>query len=468
LFFCYLYDFNDLKLLAHSLLYQSKFCNGVESSLVFNGNEAVSDSFRYGFLFLYCKEKIMNFTSTPIIMALIASGISSIGAVTVAHAEDAFIDALTGGKVSFSALARYEGVSEDNSKKDADAYTLRTTLGYETGKLMGFGAFVEFEDVHAAGDENFNNFENGNTTYSVVADPVGNEINQGYLSYNGFDTEFKLGRQEITYRDAPFHRFIGNVLWRQNHVSFDAFSLVNKSFADTTISYAHINNVNTLFGEGSTRPNNIAMSTDLFTVQYSGLPIGNLEGYAYLIDNEDTITASTETFGARLSGAQAINADLKVLYTAEYANQSDYEDGVMDDQNYYLAELGGKYKGWVAKFSYEMQGGDGTYSFNTPLGTNHAFQGWADLFLTTPTTGLADMHFTVVGNVMGVKVVGVYHDFETDQGGLDAGNEFDILAEKTFNKHYTLAVKYADYNAGDATLNYVDTEKLWIYGQVNF
>ena len=412
---------------------------------------------------------MMNFTRRPLVLALIASGISSIGAVTVAHAEDAFIDALTGGKVSFTARARYEAVSEDNAKKDADAYTLRTTLGYETGKFKGFGAFVEFEDVHAAGDEKFNNFENGHTTYSVVADPIGTEVNQGYLSYNGFDTEFKLGRQEITYRGAPFHRYIGNVLWRQNHQSFDGLSVVNKSFADTTISYAHIENVNTIFGEDSVaKPSDIDMSTELFNVQYSGLPIGTLEGYAYLIDNEDTITASTETFGARLSGAQAINADLKVLYTAEYANQSDYKDGVMDDQNYYLAELGGKYKGWVAKFSYEMQEGDGTYSFNTPLGTNHAFQGWADVFLSTPKQGLEDIYFTVVGNVMGVKVVGVYHDFETDTDSLDAGNEFDILAEKAFNKHYTVGVKYADYNAGDATLGKVDTEKFWLYGQVKF
>lgn len=411
----------------------------------------------------------MNFTRKPVVLALIASGFGSIGAINTAHAEDAFMDALTGGKVSFSARARYEAVSEDNAKKDADAYTLRTTLGYKTGSFNGFGAFVEFEDVHAAGDEKFNNFENGHTTYSVVADPVGTEINQGYLSYNGFNTEFKLGRQEITYRNAPFHRFIGNVLWRQNHQSFDGLSIVNKSLENTTISYAHIENVDTIFGEDSlTKPQNIDMNTDLFNVQYSGLPIGDLEGYAYLIENEDAKASSSQTFGARLSGAQAVNADWKVIYTAEYANQSDYKDGTMDDQNYYLAELGGKYKGWVAKFSYEMQEGDGTSSFKTPLGTNHAFQGWADMFLATPSKGLEDMYFTVIGNVMGVKLVGVYHDFETDKDTLDAGNEFDLLAQKTFNKHYTVGVKYADYNAGDASLGYVDTEKFWLYGQVKF
>ncbi len=411
----------------------------------------------------------MNFTRKPIVFVLIASGVGSIGAINSAHAEDAFLDALTGGKVSFSARARYEGVSEDNTKKDADAYTLRTTLGYKTGSFNGFGAFVEFEDVRAAGGEKFNNFENSHTTYSVVADPVGTEVNQGYLSYNGFNTEFKLGRQEITYRNVPFHRYIGNVIWRQNHQSFDGLSIVNRSLENTTMSYAHIENVNTIFGEDSlTKPQNINMNTDLFNVQYSGLPIGDLEGYAYLIENEDAKASSSQTFGARLSGAQAVNANWKVLYTAEHANQGDYKEGTMDDQNYYLAELGGQYKSWVAKFSYEMQEGDGTSSFKTPLGTNHAFQGWADMFLSTPSRGLEDLYFTVIGNVMGVRLVGVYHDFETDKDTLDAGNEFDLLAQKTFNKHYIIGMKYADYNAGDPSLGYVDTEKFWLYGQVKF
>ncbi|RKZ95345.1 MAG: hypothetical protein DRQ46_08610, partial [Gammaproteobacteria bacterium] len=141
-------------------------------------------------------------------------------------------------------------------------------------------------------------------------------------------------------------------------------------------------------------------------------------------------------------------------------------------QNYYLAELGGKYKGWLAKASYEMQEGDGVYSFKTPLGTNHAFQGWADMFLSTPKEGLKDMYFTVVGNILGTKVIGVYHDFETDKGSLDAGSEFDILVQKTFMKHYTLGVKYADYSADSeytaVNAKSVDTDKFWLYGQIKF
>jgi len=406
----------------------------------------------------------MNFTRKPVALAVLTVGLSAMSVAPTAFADDAFFEALTDGKVSFSARARYESVEQDNAKKDADAYTLRTTLGYKTGAFHGFSGFIEAENVTDLGNGNFDNKVDGDTDYSVIADPDDTEMNQAYLQYNGFDTEFKLGRQELTYRNAPFHRFIGNVLWRQNHQSFDALSLSNTSFADTELNYAYIDKVKSILGT------TVDMDSHLVNAKYNGLPFGNLEGYGYFLEYEDAAAAakSSKTLGLRFSGAQAVSEDVKVIYTAEYAKQDDYKDGTMEDQNYYLGEVGAKYKGWLAKFSYEMQEGDGTDSFKTPLGTNHAYQGWADIFLATPKEGLEDMYFTVVGNVLGAKVVAVYHDFETDYLGLDAGDEFDILAQKTFKEHYTLGVKYSDYDAGDASLGKVDTEKFWVYGQVKF
>ncbi len=411
-------------------------------------------------------------------LSLLATGMTSMAlAPTTAQAEDAFIDALTGGKVSFSARARYENVNQDNALEDADAFTLRTTLGYKTGAFHGFSGFIEFEDVSHLGPDDFNAAgTNGEPGYSIVADPEGTEVNQAYLAYDAFDTTFKFGRQIITYRDAPFHRFIGTVGWRQNWQTFDAFSIVNKSLPNTTLSYAYLDKVQTIFGEdGNLAPlmvedGEIEMDSHLFNAQYSGLPIGNLEGYAYLLDYEDSLDDSAysrATYGARLSGAQPLNEAFKVVYTAEYATQDDYADGEMDQQDYYLLELGGKYKGWLLKLSHEVQEGDGTFSFRTPLGTNHAYQGWADIFLNTPTQGLEDTYVTLVGNVLGAKLVAVYHDFETDEDSLDAGDEFDIMLEKTFKEHYTVGVKYADYNADDE-FGGVDTEKFWLYGQLKF
>lgn len=417
----------------------------------------------------------------PLSVTLLTGAISLLLLPQAQAEQDDFIRAITDGKVSFSARLRYESVEQDNALKDADALTLRTILGYKTGAFYGFSGFVEFEDVSDIGSDNFNSTTNSETKYSVVADPDATEVNQAYLTYNGFDTEVKFGRQEITYRNAPFHRFIGNVLWRQNHQAFDALSFSNTSLSDTKISYAYINKVHTIFGDTHDAPaifvkdGDIDMNSHLFNIQYSGLPIGNLEGYSYLLDYSDAPDDnrfSTATYGLRLSGMQAVNKAMKVIYTAEYATQNDYAEGEMDQQNYYLLELGGKFKGWLAKVSYEVLEGDGTDSFQTRLGTNHAFQGWADQFLTTPDQGLNDLFFTVAGNLFGATLVVIYHDFETDKGRLDAGNELDILLEKTFKEHYTLGVKYADYNADKAfstiSPTTVDTEKFWVYGQVEF
>ena len=414
----------------------------------------------------------MSILKKPISLALLTTGLYVTSTIP-AQAENSFAEALTSGKVSFSARARYESVKQDNALKNADAFTIRSTLGYKTGAFHGFSAHVEVEDVTDLGSDDYNSTANGETTYSVIADPEGTEVNQAYLQYNGFDTEFRLGRQELTYRKAPFHRFIGNVLWRQNHQSFDAFSLSNSSFENTTLNYAYINEVHTIFGHDRDvgtfiKDGDIDLDAHLIKVQHTGLAIGKLEGYGYFLDYNDNETISSQTLGVRLGGAQQLNEDVKVIYTAEYANQDDYKGGAMDAQSYYLAEIGAKYKGWLAKFSYEVQEGDGTDSFKTPLGTNHAFQGWADQFLSTPAQGLQDIYLTVVGNVFGVKLVAVYHDFETDKGSDDAGEEFDILLQKTFKKHYTLGVKYADYDAGKASVGRVDTEKLWVFGQVKF
>jgi hypothetical protein len=397
-------------------------------------------------------------------LSLFASGLTTLSlSPVVANADDSFYEALSGGKVGFSARARYESVDQDNALKDADAYTLRTTLSYKTGDFKGFKAFAEIEDITDLGDGEFNNKVDGDAGYSVVADPDDTEVNQAYLQYNGFDTEFKFGRQEVTYRKAPFHRFVGTVLWRQNHQSHDAFTIVNKSLADTTLSYAYLGKKHTILG------GTVDTDSHLVNLKYTGLPIGDLEGYGYFLEDEDTPATATQTIGLRLSGAQPVNDEWKVIYTVEYAKQGDYEDGTMaDDQNYYLGEIGAKYKGWLAKFSYEMQEGDGTSSFKTPLGTNHAFQGWADQFLSTPSQGLEDMYFTVVGKVLGAKVIASYHDFETDQGGIDAGDELDILVAKKFAKHYTVGMKFADYDAGDSSLGKVDTKKFWLWGQVKF
>ncbi|AFJ02221.1 hypothetical protein Q7C_1064 [Methylophaga frappieri] len=402
--------------------------------------------------------------------ALILSGSSFL--IAPVQAETTFLEALTTGKFNFSARARYESVDQDNTLEQADAFTLRTTLGYQTAQFKGFAAYLELEDVSHIGGEQFNSTSNGKTGYSVIADPDGTELNQGYVSFQAMETLFKYGRQNITYRDAPFHRFVGNVLWRQNHQTFDAFTLQNTSLPDTTLHYGYIHNVNTINGEdfdgGITKNGNIDLHGHLINLQYTGWSVAKLEGYGYFLDYQDVESRSSKTLGVRLSGSRPLSESLSLVYTLEYASQDGFRGGNMARQNYGLAELGGKYQGWLVKLSHEVQQGDGQFSFTTPLGTNHAFQGWADQFLTTPVQGLKDTYVTLAGSVLGAKLVMVYHDFETDFASLDAGNELNVLLEKTIASHYTIGLKYADYRADKTFASRVDTEKIWLYGMVKF
>jgi hypothetical protein len=177
------------------------------------------------------------------IMLLIPIGLTAMG--HRAHAEQSIVDALTGGKVDLYLGYRFEFVDDDQPRVivgrpptldgplDAGfASTLRTALGYSTGL---------FEDVRVVGNDTYNDGgSNGAIDKVVVVDPEGTEINHANLRYRGVPkTTLKLGRQEIEHRQAPLHRWIGNILWRQNWQSFDAFRVTSDYLAATALDYSY-------------------------------------------------------------------------------------------------------------------------------------------------------------------------------------------------------------------------------------
>ena len=375
---------------------------------------------------------------------------------------ETLIEALAGGKVSLDLRYRYEHVDQDNALENADASTLRTRLGYLTGDFYDAGVFLEFENVTNVGNDEFNSTTNGKTRFSVVADPDATEVNQAFLQYKGLPaTLFKFGRQRIVLDN---HRFIGNVGWRQNEQTFDAVTAVNESLPDTKLSLGYISNANRVFGDDSP-VGDFEMDSAFANAGY-GLPVGTLTAYAYLLDFDDASTNSSKSFGLRFTGAAPLGQGPKLLYTAEYANQSEYQDNPKDfDLNYYFLEGGAEIKGVTAKLGYEVLEGDGSNAFQTPLATLHAFNGWADQFLVTPADGLEDLYATLGTTVQGVKLLGVYHDFSANEGDADYGSEWGALATATFAEHYALGLKYAAYEAEDFS---VDTDKFWVWGQITF
>ena len=382
-------------------------------------------------------------------IAMMATGTASASGIT---------EAITGGKVSGDFRLRMETVEQDNALDDASSLTLRSRLGYRTAEYGGLTGFIEFENITALDDDYEAMPTNAAKTKSVVADPEGTEVNQLYLKYALGDNAVILGRQRIILDNA---RFVGNVGWRQNEQTFNALTLSSQALADTALTYAFVDKVNTITaGEYDT-------TAHLFNASYAGLSAGKLTGYAYLIELDDNATGSNSTIGLRFAGATD-TADIKIKYSVEYAKQSDYADGDNIDSSYMLAELGADISGVGIKMGYEVLGdgkGSGDASFSTPLATKHAFNGWADAFLTTPDNGLQDIYLSATTKVEGVKLLAVYHDYSADSGSGDLGSEVNLLAAKKFGENYTALLKYANYSAGDTG---TDTEKLWLMGQMTF
>ncbi len=394
-------------------------------------------------------------------ISLPALTVTALLAITGSARAGTFTEALGGGKPKLDVRLRYEHVDQDNALKEADGLTVRTRLGYATADYKGLTAYAEMENTSALiEDYNSGPGGNGKGQYSVIADPDNTEVNQAFLAYSGIpDSTLKLGRQRLIWDNA---RFLGNVGWRQNEQTYDAVSFVNTSLPHITLNYAYIDNVKTIFGTDTD------MSDHLINLSFSGLDFADLTVYGYFLEysaSSGRRANSNQTLGAYLDGGYEIGG-LKLLYRAEYANQSDYEDGNSSiDADYYHFILGGTISGVTAKLGYELLGADGFSGFETPLATKHAFNGWADLFLNTPVNGLQDSYLALSGTLKGVKLLGVYHDFQADKGGADYGSEVDLLAARKFAKNYTAGIKYASYNA-DAFA--VDTDKFWLWGELTF
>lgn len=373
--------------------------------------------------------------------------------------------AIKGGSAELDFRLRHEEVDVDNMSEDeARALTLRTRVNYTTGRFEGIGISVEMDNItEIDGNDyptspalkNTGNFP-GRT---VIADPEGTEINQAYISYSYGDTLSKYGRQRINLDNQ---RFVGGVGFRQNEQTFDAFSIEHTcTAADTKFYYAHINNVNRIFGEDDPTLSDTDSSSEIVNINYSGLTAGDIIFYSYLLDEKLTDT-QYDTYGLRFSGETN-----GLGYQLEYANQDrELADGSETEADYILLEGSIDVAGASFTLGFEnLQSDNANYGFSTPLATGHKFQGWADQFLNTPNEGLQDVYLSVGAKFDGIKLLAIYHDFKSDEDNLsgddDLGSELGLLALKQFGD-YTMSIKYANYERGDSSFNKSDTEKLWL------
>lgn len=379
-------------------------------------------------------------------------------AVITASAASTLDEVFSEGKVSLASRARFE-YGDQPGVADSKAVTLRNRLGFTSGKFNGWFFMLEGEDVHALDSDSYNQagLNPGGAGQVVIADVEGTEVNQAFLGYAGSSVSGKLGRQRFVLDGA---RFIGDVGWRQDQQTYDAFTIVGQPAADTTVTYGYLWHINRIFSD----VRGWQSDSHVFNVAYKGLGSGTLAGYAYLLDFDNAAANSTATYGASYEGSAKIDDGLTVLYRVELATQSDYGNSPANySATYYLGELGAKFGGITAKIGYEVLGSDNGQGFKTPLATLHKFNGFADLFLGTPGAGLADLYVSIGGKLGGVNLTAFYHDFSSDVGGADYGTEIDLVAAYKFAQRFTAIAKFASFNSNGFAR---DTDRFSV--EVNF
>jgi len=382
-------------------------------------------------------------------------------------------EAISGGKLLLNLRPRWEHVEQDNKPENGDALTLRTLYGWRTKFWKGLSVTLEGINVENLNGHDFTVTPSATSPYPVIADPDDSDINQLYLDYTGLPkTLVRGGRQSIKIDNV---RFIGNVEFRQNMQMFNAVGVENTRLPDTRLYAGY------LFRQKTTLATEREIDAPIFNARHTWKPGNNLIGYAYLQDqavtgqnlNTGPVAGFTDNsnriFGVRADGAYPIGAKWKLLYTAEYADQSNYSGGDSRiDADYWHLGAGPQFGDWYVRVDYEQLGSnDGLYGFQTPLGTNHLFQGWADQFLTTPRQGIRDLFLVAGGKLRKLGIYAEVHRFESDFGGIDFGEEFDIGLTYPLLKGLTGKIEYADYSAGDAVpgdalANKVDVRKFWL------
>ncbi len=410
-----------------------------------------------------------------------------------------FTQALVSGSPNVELRPRYEYVHEDNSKNNAEAFTIRSRVGYTSQRWNAFWMRLEGEAVSHLNDSDYfdtTDFSKVGTD-SLVPDPAATEINQAYIGIHASNgpallnkTQVRVGRQRLVLDND---RWVGDVRWRQNMQTLDAVSLYSTVIPRTTLQYAFVERANRIFGNDSAFQQYKFDAAHLINLAYQS-PWGKWVGYAYLLDfknlkrtnsgipapaqfNEQRL--STNTFGIRLTGARALSKAFTLLYELEWANQQDaYNNPLNIDEDYYLVQLGGKFKVGTLPLTLqaarEHLGGNGTTSLQTPLATVHAFNGWADKFVgansTNPAQGLNDNMFVVATKIAGIKLVAAYHKYETDAGSNDYGDEWNFLAAKKYGKNWLTGIKFATFErANDNPIaGMVDTNKAWVWGEFQF
>lgn len=352
---------------------------------------------------------------------------------------------------------RTEHVDDTAFVRDAGATTLRLRAGLHFRLGAGFGALMEGEGIASAGD-GYNSSANGRTTYPLIADAEGAELNQAWLAWKNEHLQATAGRQRLLFGNQ---RWVGNVGWRQNEQTFDALSFDAMLWPGMTARYAWLDRVHRVNGDDAIDPlaRERALDSHLLELAWKR-GAQQVTGYAWLHEDQDVATASTATYGIR-STTSKVHDGKGWGMSLEVARQRDYANNPLDfSHGYWLVEPSLTRRGVTWRAGWEHLGGNGSHALQTPLATLHAFNGWADKFATTPTGGLEDRYLGAGGKFAANRFDWqlAWHDYRADTGAR-YGSEWDASLGFPLGGPLKGLVKFADYRADGFAR---DTTKAWV------
>lgn len=371
---------------------------------------------------------------------------------------------------------RWEHV--DQPATDADAVTMRLRAGAEV-RLNSLSLLAEGEGTLGLVND-YNAFpfavpsEQRRPQHSVVADPMNVDLNRLQLQYKGKAATVTIGRQRINIDDQ---RWVGSVAWRQNEQTFDAVR-AEARIGPVSLDGTYAIGQHTIFGIDA-GPRQTLDGSFYLAGASAKLGVVTVKGFAYLLDyDEDFYLAnSSKSFGAKAVAAIPLSPKVKLNLMGSYARQSDFGRNPADyAADYIAAEAGLAFKGLTVMGGYELLGADGKAAngagraVQMPLATLHKFNGWADMFLTTPNTGLRDIYagaaykFDGVKALPGLNAAVTWHKFDSDIRDIDYGSEWNASLGFKLGRVAVLA-KYARYDADKFA---VDTEKFWLQAEFSY
>lgn len=392
-----------------------------------------------------------------------------VGSLSVSASAADEITILDDIKLNGELRPRYERNNvKENQKDSANALTNRLHLSATAGLfgIENLTTTLGIQTVNNFGYTNYNSTQNGNTKYDVIADPQQAMLSEAALDYKIGKTALHAGRSHVNLDNQ---RFIGTVGWRQSERSYDTLYVANSDVENLDLLAAYVYGYAGVKSVKTTDTNSV-----LLHAAYNVMDPLTVTLYDYML------ASIHNTYGVALTGKVGVEG-IKFDYRAEYAKQTDptmeyLVKNVKADANYMNLDLGANISGILAGANYERLSGtngtDGKTAFSTPLGTNHKFNGWADIFLATPTGGLIDTNVRLGYTAKGLgKILGVYHNFSADKAmasasgtSKDLGTEIDAVYVNAIPgvKGLKGLVKYARYSKGEITGYTNDVTKFWV------